>query len=604
MDPKNGNLRARQVYVTILSLIGLLAWVLLGNGRGIGTTRWILIGLASLLALIPPVSRFIFGFTESIRRPSPRVVEWTTLLIGVLSAGYFILTAFKQDRDLFPKTHDDCSYAIGMQILARGRLWMPGLALPDFFDSFYILVRPAYCSKYFPGTALFFVPTVWLHWPTWMLPVMASGACVALVYRIVTELVDGACGALAALMMVSLSWFRMLSVLLLSNVPMLLFSLLLFWAWLRWSRSRRWGWMLVIGAFAGWGAITRPIDAIVVALPVGAAILYQLARDRAKRSNPRVWMAALVPPILGAAPFLALQIIFNIGVTGHALQTPYGYYIDRDQPNTTYGFHAPDPHAAVQSSLPQKHEYYERWVRPFIERHRPANLARAWGGKYLPMIVDTTMQCRLLLVFLPVGILGLTDIRRRVLWSVLPLFICFYVFSTFFLEHYCVLVAPAVILSILLGGRAIAGAWPRFERHLFAVFVMVIVMISITSLWEINHFISTPATRVSDETFVSPVLRYVNEILPYRDDVKQPAVVLFTYHAGGNFFEEPVYNTDVVWPDDAPIIRAHDLGPRNHEIFAYYAKTQPQRTFYRFDAANVKQGKDPLTRLGTAEELK
>jgi hypothetical protein len=52
-----------------------------------------------------------------------------------------------------------------------------------------------------------------------------------------------------------------------------------------------------------------------------------------------------------------------------------------------------------------------------------------------------------------------------------------------------------------------------------------------------------------------------------------------------------------------PMIRAHDLGPRNQEIFDYYAETQPERMFYRFDAQLVKEGKDPLVRLGSAASL-
>jgi 4-amino-4-deoxy-L-arabinose transferase-like glycosyltransferase len=487
--------------------------------------------------------------------------------------------------------------------MASGRLWMPALPQPDFFESFYILVRPAYCSKYFPGTALFFVPTVWLHWPTWLMPAMASGACVALVYRIVAELIDGACGVLAALMMVSLSWFRMLSVLLLSNVPMLLFALLLYWSWLRWRKSRSLGSALAMGAFAGWGAITRPIDAIAVSLPVALAVLFELTKHPASKGNARKWLATILCGVGGAAPFLAIQIIFNVGVTGHLFQTPYGYYIDRNQPNTSYGFHKLDANATVESSLPQKREYYEQWVEPFIARHRPANLARAWASKYWPMIVDVTMPCRLLLVFLPIGLLALRDLQRWVLFSIFPLFILLYVFSTFFLEHYAVLVAPAVILGVLLGGRELSGAWPVIQRRLFAAFTMAIAVMSLTSLWEINRLVTSPATRISDETFISPILRYVNEILPFRDDVTKPAVILFTYHPGGNFFEEPVYNTDVAWPDDAPIIHAHDLGSRNREIFAYYAKTQPTRTFYRFDLGLAKQGKEPLIRLGTAREL-
>jgi hypothetical protein len=606
---------SRPIAVLLLLFLGALLWLALGNGRGIGITRWLIVALTAVAATLPPVGNAIYCITEKIRRPSPRAIDWTALLIGIISAAYFIVTAFAQDRDLFPKTHDDCSYAIGMQMLARGHLWMPPLPLPDFFESFYILVKPAYCSKYFPGTALFFVPTVWLHWPTWLLPAIASGTCVALVYRIVTEIIDGACGALAALMMVSLSWFRMLSVMLLSNVPMLLFALLLYWAWMRWRKNHAWGWALAMGAFAGWGAITRPIDAIIVSLPVAIAVVYELARGKSSRRNARMWATTIFAAIAGAVPFLALQIIFNVGVTGRVTETPYEYYIQRFQPNTAYGFHALDPNATVRSSLPQKQEYYQKWVKTFIFNHRPANIARAWATKYLPMIVDTTMQCRLLLVFVPIGLLGLCGIRRWVLWATLPVFIALYIPSTFFLEHYCVLVAPAVILAILLGGRELARAWPRYERLIFAAFTMIVVEISLTSLWELNHVIVAfdksiaqalhlplPGDHsISDETFRSPMLRLVNEFLPQK--VHLPAVVLFPYHAGGNFFAEPVYNTDVAWPDDAPIIRAHDLGARNHEIFAYYAKVSPQRTFYIFDFELLKQQQDPLIELGTAAHL-
>ncbi len=58
------------------------------------------------------------------------------------------------------------------------------------------------------------------------------------------------------------------------------------------------------------------------------------------------------------------------------------------------------------------------------------------------------------------------------------------------------------------------------------------------------------------------------------------------------------YNLDVAWPDDAPVVKALDLGPRNVELARHYADRQPDRAFFRYDFAD-----DSLTPLGTAEEL-
>jgi hypothetical protein len=66
---------------------------------------------------------------------------------------------------------------------------------------------------------------------------------------------------------------------------------------------------------------------------------------------------------------------------------------------------------------------------------------------------------------------------------------------------------------------------------------------------------------------------------------------------------EPVYNVDVAWPDDARVIRAHDLGPeRDRALFAYYARVSPDRAVYVYDRAKGF-GPDALTYLGTAKEL-
>lgn len=597
--------RTSQLWTSVLLGLGVVTWcwveyrAAIMHGHGLGPLRIILIATAAALALVPRVRRTVTALLDRLRHPSPRAQEWATFGVSAAATCYFVFTAFLQDRDLFPKTHDEGSYVIGLRMLARGRLWMPQHELADFFDTFYVITKPVYASLYFPGTALLYAPSDWLGWPTWVMPVIAAGAVVGLVYRVISELIDGTAAALAALLVVSLSWYRMLSVLVFSQVPLLLMALLLVWAWLRWRRERRMGWALAMGAFAGWAAIIRPLDALCYALPIGVAMLVDLGGRPVRR---RLLDPAFV--VAGALPFLALQAVFNKGVTSSFTQTPYTYYLQRDQPRTSFGFHAYDPSLEPESQLPQKRDYYRTFMGRYIREHQPGTFLKVWAQKSLPMLFDATVPARLLIVLVPLGVLGLTDVRRRVLWATLPLFVVGYALNTFFLEHYSAAVVPAVVLSVLLGLHALADAWPRWRDHMMSAGALVLVTASLLSLYELNPLVTAldkPEVRhlhaINDETFSSPTLRFIHYVVEER--VQKPSVILFTYRPGVNVIEEPVYNTATAWPDDAPIIRGHDLGPRNVEIFDYYARRQPDRVFYRFDRATGTLSEP----LGTAKSL-
>ena len=596
--------RPRRTIALLAAGVALWAWVewraSVLHGHGLGPVRWAVVVAAAALAWMPAVRRGVAAAAGRVRDPSPRARERTALAVALAATCYFAFTAFHQGRDLFPKTHDEGSYVIGMRMLARGRLWMPRHELADFFDTFYVIVRPVYASLYFPGTALMYAPSDWLDWPTWVMPVLAAGAVVGLLYRVVTELVDGAAGLLAALLLASLSWYRMLSVLVFAQVPLLLLALLLVWAWLRWRQTRGAGWALAMGAFAGWAGIVRPVDALCYAIPVGAAV----ASDLLRRGGGRAKWKPLAPVLMvaGAVPFLALQLYFNKGVTGRFSQTPYTYYLERDQPGTSIGFHAYDPSLVPESTLAQKRDYYASFMRDFIREHQPATFLKAWAARSLPTLFDVALPARFLLVLVPVGLVGLTDAPRRVLWAPLPLFVAGYMLNTFFLEHYAAAVIPAVLLSVLLGLYAVGDTWPRRRDHVMAAGVLVLAAAALTSLYEFNPVATalTPAGKrhlhaIDDETFRSPTLRFAKQV---EGMVEKPAVILFRYSPGVNVIEEPVYNTGVAWPDDAEVVRAHDLGERNGEIFRYYAARQPERTFYRFDRAA-----GTLTPLGGARAL-
>lgn len=573
LTPEGDRDRPRVAVVVALAL-GVLLYALLppgpaGDHARTAGWRWVAAIVAAALAMVPPVHHFIDRMIDRVRKPTDRARRITGVVVAVVASAYFVLTALNQDRDFFPKTHDECAYMIQTQMMAHGRLWMPAHPLADFFDTFYVLTTPKYVAITFPGSAMFYAPAVWLHLPTWVIPVLIAGAIVGLVYRIVAELTDGAGGLLAAAVIVSLSWFRMLSIMLMSQLPVLLLGLVMTWAYLRWRRAAgrpRYLWLALIGACSGWAAITRPVDAMILTAPVAVGLIISLRRvDWPKRAR------SLALPVAAAIPFLAVQAVMNWGVTGHVTLSPATVSLNRDTPGGAFGFHDLGPAARAQSVIRQKQLEYDLWAKPSVESHRWRWVPRTWWTRRFPLMADATLPARALLILLPIGLLGVRGLRWLVV-ATLPLFVAGYVGWAFFLEHYNSTVMPAVALLFVLAVRQIRSAWPVAG----SAAVAFVLMFAITDCWELNR-------SVNDEPFRSTWLRELH------DTTERNAIVLFTFDLDPSapdvvqqISQEPVYNTDVAWPDDATVIRAHDLGPRNVELFRYYAARSPDRTVFRF----------------------
>ena len=515
------------------------------------------------------------GVIERLRHPSPRGRLYTFVAVSILSSLYLTVSTIWNGRDLLPKSHDEHSYAIQTQMIARGRLWMPQHELADFFESFQMLARPVYASIYFPGSALVYAPGVWLGLPPWVMPVIVSGLATGVAYLLATRLIDGVAGLLVVLLLLACQWFRISATLVMSQSPMMLLGLGMLLAWLRWRETKDVKWAALIGACAGWAAIVRPVDALAFALPVGVAMLWDF------RGLPMKRIAVIIGAvILAAVPFLSLQLVLNKGTTGHWLQAPHTLYLERDQPQTTYGFHTRDPQARPQSTLAQKQAYYAKFMVPDVERHQLANLGSIFIER-LKLTADVALPTKLLLVFVAAGLFAVRGAPRAVVTAVPVLFFILYVPYTFYMTHYVIPIVVPLLVLVVLGAERIAE-WvskPTARRLASTVAAAALVIVALASLPELNP-------RVGDDMIFAPKTTLIRRWIA--DAVRAPAVVLVRYEPGENTHDEPVYNATVAWPDDAPVIVAHDLGPRNAELLAYYERVSPGRNYYLIDRATLK----------------
>ena len=243
--------------------------------------------------------------------------------------------------------------------------------------------------------------------------------------------------------------------------------------------------------------------------------------------------------------------------------------------------------AESPSSLEQVRDYYQDFFRPDLLRHGREPFVRTWVAGRLVPAADVALPARALLVLLPVGLLCVGRGKARAALAAGALTVPLaYTFYPSYLTHYGVVCVGAFV-TLAVGGEYFLRR--RLPSGVSVAMTVAIVAVCLASLPELRG--------ARDPAMEAPYLADVNEKLSRLEHV--PAVVLFHYDSRRtDVHEEPVYNLDAAWPDDAEVVRAHDRGAENWRIFEYYASRQPRRYFYLYNRTTAE-----LTPLGWAPDL-
>ena len=219
-------------------------------------------------------------------------------------------------------------------------------------------------------------------------------------YRIFTELIDGTIGALAALLTASIPIFREQSIMVMSEIPALLGMLLLIWIWIRWRKTQSISLAPLGGFIAGWLAIVRPVDALVAIIPVVIAVFVAWASRPCKSSNADTGGTPIpqrakttCAAMLGAAPFVVIQLVFNVGVTGSLTQTPFTFYARQVYPGATYGFRGNTPTTRPSWPLPQIQKAYDALAKGDLAITRRAE--KLYSGAKNSCPAHSNLCCRI-----------------------------------------------------------------------------------------------------------------------------------------------------------------------------------------------------------------
>ena len=284
-----------------------------------------------------------------------------------------------------PVVHDEASYLLQAETLARWRWTMPSPPMPEFFEQFHVLVTPTYASKYPPGHGLLLVPGIWLGLPG-LVPVVLGGLAAALLFILVRRVTNGWVATLTFVLWLPLrdnlrfkpSYFS-------ENTTSVLW-LLGWWALLEWWETGRERWLALVAACTAWIAITRPFTAVAFALPIAAVVLWRVARQRSWAQLARPALVAVA--IVGVLPLwstktthswhelpdmLYAKLYFPFDALGFGLDTtPPARALPPDMHNLIKEF-GPTHAAHTVAKLPET--FYDRWSVMFDD---------AFGGLRAP----------------------------------------------------------------------------------------------------------------------------------------------------------------------------------------------------------------------------
>jgi hypothetical protein len=226
-------------------------------------------------------------------------------------------------------THDERVYMYQAETLLAGRLWNPPPPVPEVFDNPFILHLPGKTvGKYQPGHPLVLAAGTLLGSP-YVLTVLMSTLMIPLVIAISRKLyADRPTALLAGTLLGFSPFFLGMSSSLLSHPTCAFFLALTIFLTLQWTEERPGRMLLARGLAAGlaFGVAfnVRPLTAVAFGAPLGVFVVYRL---RSRGTGRGAWIGGF---LLGSLSLLALTLLYNRSITGHALLFPYELYDSED----------------------------------------------------------------------------------------------------------------------------------------------------------------------------------------------------------------------------------------------------------------------------------
>jgi hypothetical protein len=310
---------------------------------------------------------------HNLKKTLIRVGQWLIAVIALATCWFVSLMLHIP----VPRVHDEFSYLLMGETFAHAHVANPSPPLPEFFDTFHVLVRPAYVSKYFPAQGMF----------------LAVGERLA-GYPVVGVWLSSALACAAFVWMLQ-AWISPGWALLGGFVVVIQYGVYSYWSQTYWG-----GMAAVLGAALFFGALrrlwnrfscqnsislalgllilanSRPLEGALAALPATVIFAYQVVKNQRWRGDG-FWLK-LILPCSGILLLGAFEMgIYNRAITGSALKPPYLLHEEQYQESPPFLFLPKHPQLTY-SSIWLRYYYQFRELHEYDSQRLP---------KYWPLAV-------------------------------------------------------------------------------------------------------------------------------------------------------------------------------------------------------------------------
>ena len=456
-----------------------------------------------------------------------------------------------------PREHDEFSYLLGADTFRRARLTNPPHFQPQSFDTFHVIQRPTYASKYPPAQSLVLA----MGWEFGGHPIVGvwlgfAGLAAALYWSAAAWL-DGGWALITSIAVTSYVGMSYWTHTYWGGAVAAAGSALAYGAFPSLSRRPT----VVVSLILGFGLIvlanSRPFEGLLVTVPVAIGLAWSWSRCGITRQ--RSWLTRALLPLLaiGTVGVLAMAA-YNHAVTGSALTFPYIHY-ERDYAVVpTFVWQAPIDRTFNEP----RHQAFAAWTLAYFAEHRGLQLSVV-GARLLKTFTFFVPG----VLFFPLLAAPLLWRDRRFFIPIAGIFatvgaICV---STWYQPHYSApgLAPLAIIYFACLRRIHSASALPRFVRVGITVATLATWILPPMSFLFIHRHDAALRRRSADWAQAR------SNLIDSLSSQSKQYVLLVSYDAGYSPHNEWVFNGADI--DSQHVIWARDLGrTQNHPLIAYY----------------------------------